>query len=135
MTVAELKPDSSYFEPLATDRVWYQHQQTGDRGYMVKREGRDAIRKDRPMHDDFTFNVAEWALFVDKADRFSAIQIAQVQFEADKKLCWALGMPELAKREWLDLTEKARLKWMKDGPTAPERAKLYAAVAGAMGKP
>ena len=121
------------FEPLATERVWYRHAETGDRGYAVRRDGRDAIRKDRPAQDDYTFNIGDWKLEVDDKPRFSAVQIAMVQFEADKKLCWALGSPDLAKREWLDLTEKARLKWMKDGPAkSPERAKLFAAVAEAM---
>jgi hypothetical protein len=125
-------PAGDYFEPLIAERVWYQHTQTGDRGYLVRREGKDAIRKDRPSTDDYTFNVGEWKLAADATDKFSAVQIAQVQFEADKKLCWALGMPELAKRDWVNLTEKARLKWMKDGPAAPERAKMYAAVGESM---
>lgn len=119
-------------DPSLAERVWYRHKQTGDRGYAVKRDGRDAIRKDRPAHDDFTFNVAEWAPDVEKMDKFSAVQIAQVQFEADRKLCWALGMPELAKREWLDLTEKARLKWMKDGPVNADRARLWKAIGATM---
>jgi hypothetical protein len=51
-----------------------------------------------------------------------------VQFEADKKLCWALGLADLSKREWADMTEKQRLAWLRTGPQAPSRAGLYKSI-------
>lgn len=114
-----------YYEPTKAQRVYYRHNQTGDRGYLVRREGRDAIRRDRPNIDDYTFQLGDWNKEVVEAKRFTEVQIAIIQFEADKKLCWALGLPALGKREWIDLTEKARLDWMKEGPKTPERAGLY----------
>lgn len=108
---------ASDYEPLLSERVYYRHTQTGDRGYAVRREGRDGIRKDRPMIDEVSFNLGDWKRELDNTDRFSDVQVAQICFEADKKLCWALGHPELAKREWRDMTEKQRVSWLKDGPS------------------
>lgn len=112
-------------EPLKSQRVYYRHNQTGDRGYIVKREGKDAIRRDRPNVDDYTFQLGDWVAEVADARKFTEIQIAAVQFEADKKLCWALGLPTLSRREWVDVPEKQRFDWMKEGPKTPERSGLY----------
>lgn len=119
----EITPD--HVEPTRVNRVYYRHSQTGDRGYKVIREGRVAIRRDRPNIDDYTFQIGDWNAEVVDAKRFTEAQIAAIQFEADKKLCWALGLPALGKREWIDLQEKARLDWMREGPKTPERAGLY----------
>lgn len=120
----------AHWEPPAHERIWYNHAQTGDRGYAVRRDGRDGVRYDRPAVDEVSFNLADWKRAVDDVPTFSAMQIAQVCFEADKKLCWALGQPDLAKREWVDMSEKLRVKWLKDGPPsgAIRRARLYAVI-------
>lgn len=114
-----------YFEPPKAQRVYFRHNMTGDRGYAVRREGKEAIRRDRPAIDDYTFQLSEWVKESPETKKFTDAQIAAVQFEADKKLCWALGLPALAKREWIDLPEKQRVDWLKDGPKTPERAGLY----------
>lgn len=115
------------YEPKPHERVWYTHALTGDRGYAVRRLGKDLVRRDRPGIDDVS-DPSNWKRLVDDVPRFSAIQIAQVCFEADKKLCWALGQPDLAKREWLDLKEPARIKWLNEGPRTAQRAGLYAVI-------
>lgn len=112
--MTDATPD--YFEPLIHDRVYYRHVDTADRGYAVRRDGKDARRWDRPGNDDFTFDLSKWKRESDEMPKFSEIQTAQICFEADRKLCWALGLPELAKRDWKDMTEKQRLKWVSDGP-------------------
>lgn len=124
--------DATHYEPLPAERRWYRHSQTGDRGYYVRRESRDAIRYDRPATDDYSFDLANWKIEAEELPRFTIIQIAQVCFEADKKLCWAMGRPDLAKREWLDMTEKARKKWLDDGPTDAVRKAVYDAIQGAL---
>lgn len=127
-----MQAEGGYFEPLAADRVWFNHRDTGDRGYRVTREGKEAIRYDRPGIDQYSFDTQKWLEATDKLPQFSAIQIAQVCFEADKKLCWAMGRPDLAKREWLDMTEKARKKWLEDGPSDASRKAVYVAIREAM---
>jgi hypothetical protein len=132
--VTELVPA----EPPLSGRVWMRHKQTSDRGYLVEREGRKAIRYDRgPAIDQHVFNVGDWEPLSEALPALSVAHVAQVCFEADKKLCWALGHHDLARREWIDLNEKTRVKWIKDGPslTSPaydERKKLYDAVKGAL---
>jgi hypothetical protein len=118
------------WDPPIQSRVYYRHSQTSDLGWLVRRENKDAIKYDRPDVDQFSFNVNDWTVQTARTDKYSEVQIGQICFEADKKLCWALGFADLAKREWLDLTEKARVKWMKDGPAAKDtdRAALYAVI-------
>ena len=133
--------DVPEFDPLPADRVWFRHAQTGDRGYSVRRQGKDAVRYDRGPHiDQYSYNLSEWKPDDVVTPQFSAIQIAQVAFEADKKLCWALGLPELAKREWLDLSEKRRILWVNEGPQAKDacyarRARMWAAIQAEMTAP
>lgn len=126
-------------DPLEHERVWYRHKDTGDRGYAVVRGGNPAIRFDRGMTvDQSSLEPGKWKLDTDKTPEFSAIQIAQICFEADKKLCWAMGLPELAKREWLDLSEKRRIAWVNKGPQVQDvgyarRARLYMAIQTELG--
>jgi hypothetical protein len=120
------KPGNS--DPLKDARVYYRHNQTGDRGFLVTREGREAIRRDRPAIDDYTFELKDWNKEAPETARYSDLQIAMVQFEADRKLCWAIGLADLSKREWVDMTEKQRLAWLKTGPASPTRAGLYKAI-------
>jgi hypothetical protein len=120
------------YEPTVAERRWYRHSETGDRGYYVRRESRDAIRYDRPATDDYSFDLAKWKIEAVDAPRFTIIQIAQVCFEADKKLCWAMGRQDLARREWLDMTEGARKKWLEDGPTDSTRKAVYEAIKRAL---
>ena len=124
--------EGNYFEPTRDARIYYRHAQTADRGYLVKREGRDAIQRDRPAIDDYTFELKDWNKEAPETSKFSELHIAMVQFEADRKLCWALGLADLSKREWVDMTEKQRLAWIRTGPQAPTRAGLYKVVADYM---
>lgn len=123
-----MTPD--HWEPAPHERIWYNHSQTGDRGYAVRRAGRDGIRYDRPAIDEVSFTLGDWQRLVEPSVEFTNLQIAMVCFEADKKLCWAMGEQDLAKREWVGMTEKARLRWTKDGPpaSAKKRVELYTAI-------
>lgn len=126
--------DETTWDPPEAARVYYRHKETSDRGYLVRREGRDAIRYDRgPGVDQHIFKLSDWNLESTATEKYSDMQIAQVCFEADKKLCWALGQLDLSKRDWLnDLTEKGRREWMMTGPPAKavnkERIGLYKAI-------
>ena len=126
--MTEGTPD--HWDPLPAGRVYMRHKQTSDRGWQVVREGREAIRYDRGEVDQYMFNIDEWQLESDQLPKYSDIQIAQVCLEADKKLCWALGQQDLAKRDWMAMTDRARIKWMQDGPpvSAKERTALFTVV-------
>lgn len=130
MTAQAANADPGFFEPKPEERSWYRNKQTSDRGYLVKRDGKPAVRYDRPAIDQYTFNLDEWEPLREALPSLSAAHVAQVCFEADKKLCWALGHIDLAQRDWLDLHEKVRAKWIAEGPlkNSPafkERKKLY----------
>ena len=117
-------------DPPVRERVYYRHSQTSDRGWLVLRDGKQAIRFDRGAVDQWTHNVKDWNLEHVETAKYNDMQIAQVAFEADKKLCWALGLTDLANREWSKMPEELRVKWLKAGPpaTALERVGLYKAI-------
>jgi len=121
------------WDPDPSARQWHRHKETSDRGWLVRREGKPAIRYDRGAHDQYVFNVGEWEPLAEGLPVLNAAHIAQVCFEADKKLCWALGHIDLAGRQWADLHEKTRAKWITDGPLSKspayaQRKKLYDAI-------
>jgi len=122
-------------DPKPADRVYYRHLETGDRGYMVERGGKPAIKWDRPFAGDVSLDVTRWKKEEDAVPLFSAHQIAMVAFAADKECCRALGQVDIAQRQWLDLAEKQRRDWMKDGPKVKlgPRRELYEAVLKALG--
>lgn len=119
---------SAPIDPPLAERVWYRHAQTGDRGYAVKRLGKDAVRYDRPNVDDVSFELKNWHKETDEVPQFSALAIAQVAYEADRKLCFHMGRFDLAKREWLEMTDKQRRTWVEKGPPGAPRAELYAKI-------
>lgn len=123
----------AHYEPPIAKRVWFTHIVTGDRGYSVRRDGKDMIRYDRPMIDQVS-DPRDWKPMADDVPDFSELQIALVAFEADKKLCWAMGRMDLAQRDWLNQSEAARRKWVADGPAggSARRVALHAAIRGAL---
>jgi hypothetical protein len=122
-------------DPPPNKREYYLHLETGDRGYLVERDGKPAIKWDRAMARDTTHELHKWKKQIDEVPLFSLHQIAMVAFVADKEVCRALGQVDIAQRLWVDLTEKQRRDWMMDGPkakTGPRRA-VYKAILLAMG--
>lgn len=113
--VAE-KPAPNYWDPLPSERTYYRHVMTGDRGWLVRREGKDMVKLDRPMQDIVRPANAEWQQEPARAPMTLA-QVAQVMFEADKKLCYWLGLHLEARAEWASLLEEERLEWMEEPPT------------------
>lgn len=124
------KPDDH--DPEPRDRVWYEHRQTGDRGWMVRRDGKDWIRLDRgPRVERLQpVNPAAWRQVNDYRP-MTEHQLAQVAFEADRKLCFFLGQHERSRKEWESLSDKARIRYVKEGPGGDHRQVLYDAIMGA----
>lgn len=118
------------WDPEPGEETWYRDVQTGDRGYLVKRAGRDWIHLDRPNDPtaQWPFDPLKWV--VDKEDRpLTSLACAQVAQVADSVLCRALGLHDKARKDWLSMPEKTRIAWMKEGPKKPAiRRKLYLAI-------
>lgn len=110
-------PPTVHNDPPLNKRVYYRHLETGDRGYLVERDGLPAIRWDR-IADDTTHQLDRWKKEEDATPLFSEHNVAMIAFAADKEVCRALGQVDIANRKWIDLSEAQRRDWMKDGPKA-----------------
>lgn len=108
------------WDPKPPDRVWYRHRDSGQRGWMVRRDGKDRIKLDRPDED---LHFPPGALWIPDVEHrpLTRMHVAQVCFEADKRLSYFLGKPENLRKEWLNLHEDTRISWMNDGPDDPQR--------------
>lgn len=121
------------WDPNPAERSYFSHHVTGDVGWLVKREGKDVIKLDRPGVDEIrTFNIGEW---LPKSENrpLQPAQLAQIAFMADKQYCLATGDYKRAKTEWLSLSQEQRRAWIEKGPQVdPVRKALYEAVMGAL---
>lgn len=137
------------WSPKKGQEEWFRNVTSGQRGYKVIREG-DAL----VMLSDFICSKcsggkvngracpscggsglagitrklsAEWV--PDKEHRpITSAQIAQVCFEADKALCKFIGLPENARKTWIDLHEDKRREWIQEGPTKGIRGEMGKAI-------
>lgn len=119
----QLPPD---WDPPEAERIYYRHAVTNDRGWHVRRGGRDMVMLDRPNEEILRpLSGHEWN--VDKDFRpLTRMHIAQVAFDADRRLCYHLGIHDIARKEWNDLSEPERIFWMREGPKNPIiRGMLY----------
>jgi len=127
--VKEREPD---WDPRPDERVWYSHTRTGDRGFLVRRDGKDMIRLDRPGDDQAVRKLnSEWQTDHDYRP-LTRHHVGQVTFEADKRLCWPLGLHSLGNREWLSLSDKERIAWMNQGPPDGVRLAVWKAIVEAL---
>ena len=116
-------------DPTPDRREWYSHVRTGEKGYLVVRDGARHIKLDRPNQDIVKpYRESEWHR--DNEHRpLTRQHLGLVAFAADRELCRSLGMHEQAKRDWLSLTTEQRVAWMDSGPGKPaERARLWSAI-------
>ena len=121
------------WDPEEHERTWYSHTMTGDHGWMVRRDGRDCIRLDRPDQEIVkVYRDGEWKPELEHRP-LTKLQLAQVAYEADRKLCFFLGLHDEARREWNAMREQDRLKWAQHGPgKGPGRMQLFMAVTGTL---
>lgn len=119
--------------PSEEERVYYRDIQTGDLGYMVRREGKACIRLDRPLQEIIRpYRKNQWKPDVEHRP-LTKFQVTRIAFEADRQLCLTLGLHDKAKREWMSLTDEQRIAWSDGGPTDKvERVKLYRSVMKAL---
>ena len=127
----ELAPDH---DPLASERVYFRSKATGDRGYVVRREGREVIRLDRPMQEIIFPKTGDW-IEDETATLILPMQAVQVAFAADRQACLALGLHGDSRVTWQDLTDAKRIDFAKYGPSDkehPMREAVYVALRDAM---
>lgn len=102
------------WDPQPSERTYYRSREDGQRGWLVKRDGKDMVRLDRASEVII--------LPIDKFDPdrqlhvMSKHQAAKIAFVADRALCAATGDYKASKVDWLDLTDKQRIKFMNNGP-------------------
>jgi hypothetical protein len=119
-----------FWDPEPSDRVYYRARQDGQRGYIVRR---DKIRLDRPMEELIREFTNDWAPD-NQTYPVTEHAIARIAFVADRALCGAIGKHDVARdNEWLSLSDKARQKWMKEGPSSGDvRDDLFDAIMGTL---
>lgn len=114
-------------DPPEHERVYYRHQSSGQLAYQVTRLGRkDMLKYDRVNEEIIVaYRPAEWAIEREWRPLTKA-SVARIAFEADKALCFGLGLHDKAKKEWLSLDDREKQLWMESGPTKPPiRADQY----------
>ena len=114
-----------------TAEVWFRHRlNSGDLGKLIHRNGADFIELDRPGENLRPYRPSEWIPEKPPSILYPGAP-ARVAFEADKALCAALNMHLVARKEWLSMSEAARIAWTKNGPKNAEppnveiRVKMY----------
>lgn len=124
-----------HWDPKPDERVWYRSQQTGDRAYFVRRDGRDCVRLDRPGEEIIRkLNEAEW-MRDDDYRPYTRHQVAMLLWTLDRGLLRMMGRQNEGKAEWATLPEEKRIQFMKDGPAdASLRSELWSACMGVLEK-
>lgn len=130
------------WEPENDERSYYRHARTGDLGYLVRKDGKDCIRLDRPMEELYQPMTDAWVR-EDEHVPFSRFQVATVAWDADKALCRILGQHVEARSEWSSQSDKERIYFMARGPCEKHgkdlkqvgglRSELYKTIMGLLG--
>lgn len=131
MSAPTEEPD---WDPWPPEREWYRHESSGERGYRVRRGGKNMIKLDRPM-EELLQPMGDWWKRDEYGTLFLPEQIARVAFAADRGFCALIGLHRESRLTWQDIPEKARTEFLKKGPPVsehPGRRKLYEAIFEAM---
>jgi len=117
------------YEPDPHDRTYYRRARDDQLGWMIRRDGVDYIKLDRPSKETLEpYRPNNW--IEDREHRtLTDIQRAQIAFAADVKLCSLLGEHDLARREWIMMSDAERRDWIEEGPSdRKERVDLWMAI-------
>ena len=90
------------WEPKPSERTYYRSRTDGQRAYLVKRDGEECLRLDRPSEAIYKKLDANWVADV-QHHVANAHQVAKVAFIADRALCHIVGAHQEAKEEWINL--------------------------------
>jgi hypothetical protein len=127
-------PEPDEYDPPEYQRTYLRSVITGDRGWLVRRDGRQCVKLDRPNQD--VCQPYRRDLWKGDAETrpYSISQMAQVAYEADRKLAQLEGRVQESRLGWLDMSETERIRWTKDGPKVKTgtRRELYTAIMGVL---
>jgi hypothetical protein len=124
-------------DPKPSDRVYYRSAKDGQRAYLVRREGKDMLKLDRPMeeilHRIDLENLTGWVPDV-QLHPLTKHAVGKVAYDADVALRRAMGIHmKPQETEWLSMKEQDRIKWMESGPASGDvRMDLYDAIMGTL---
>ena len=124
-TAKALAAKTPDWDPEDQDRFWLTHSIRGDKGWLVRRQGRLHVKLNRPDDTVRPYHSNEWV--PDRAHRpFTRQQIVKAAFEFDRELCLLLGDRQRASRKWAQLSDRQRRSWMDKGPQTPAiRKKMF----------
>lgn len=120
-----------HWDPIEEEKTYYRNEQSGQLAWVVRREGKEFMRLDRPSEEILLpcRRNAEGCPSGWKEEARPRLLgpgvIGRIAFEAYKALCGATGKAMRAKMEWLSLSEAARHDFIVRGPknaTPLERA-------------
>lgn len=115
------------------ERKWLRHAQTGDRGFLVQRDGKTMVMYDRPAAEILVpYNPSLWKEEVEP-EAMGRMQAAEIAFLADRRYLYFTGEFAKAKRDWTALRDEERQAWAKAGPGGEgTRATLFRAIVGVL---
>lgn len=97
-------------------RIWLRHKVNGHVGYLVVKGGEKKVKLDRedPMALR-SYNPRDWVP-MERVAELQRLQLAFVQWTADRQLLKALGDHRRSKIDWHRLTVPERVRFMDEGP-------------------
>ena len=121
------------WDPKPSERTYYRSSQDGQRAYLVRKNGQDKLRLDRPMEEILISLDGTWKPDV-QSHPLTQHAVAAVAFAADVVLRKSMGhMVKSNEMDWLSLGEQQRIKWMSRGPESGDvRDDLYDAIMGTL---
>jgi hypothetical protein len=119
-------------DPPLGDRVYYRSNVTGERGFLVTRNGEQRVKMDRPGEELTRRLDTEW-----KSERvpvsMTDMQKVQVAWATDQVFCRVLGNRAANKKEWLSMSPDERISFLENGPgDSGRRDALFLAIMGAL---
>lgn len=125
----QAEPD---WDPTPAERSYYRSNADGQRGFLVRRGGKDMIRYDRPGEEILRpYHESLWKVDADVRP-MSIGQAAEIAHVADQKLCYFLGEHKAAKLAWSAMKDEDRRLFIQKGPPGDARQAVYRAVLGAL---
>lgn len=111
-------------------RTWVRCSQTGQRAYLVQRNGKNMVRLDRPEEElVYPYDSSRWIPEKD-GPKYNRAQAAMVAYAADRVLLRFDGKMQESRREWESQTEAERFRFIQNGPLDPYRKTIYDLIVG-----
>ena len=126
------------WDPQPGNREFFRHRLTGDLGWLVRRENREAMKRDIVGVDSYTLirrddkgQIIDWNPEAPPAP-LNDYHVGMIAWVADQELQRHMG--EVGRlRHWRDMKEEERSRWIRQGPEGGGiRDDIYRAIRGAL---